>query len=121
MPNKLEIKLPSNRSFGIVFFLIFLIIALWPLKNGEELRLWSMFLSLIFFILGLLNSKFLTPLNKIWIKLGVFLGTLASPVMMGIVYFFIVTPISILMRSTGKDFLKMSKKKKTTVSLLLLN
>ena len=58
-----DIKISSNRSFGIVFFIVFLIIALWPIKNGMDLRLWSMIIAIIFLILGILNSKILTPLN----------------------------------------------------------
>ena len=82
-----EIKLGSNRSFGIVFFVVFLLISLYPLLNDEYIKIWSLVISLIFLILGLLNSKFLTPLNKIWFKFGLFLGKLISPLIMGIIFF----------------------------------
>ena len=74
-----KIKISSNRSFGLVFFVVFLIVALWPLKHEEDIRLWSLALSIIFFILGILNSKLLTPLNKLWFKFGIFLGSIVSP------------------------------------------
>ena len=110
MTSKSKIKIPSNRSFGLVFFVVFLIIALWPLKSGEEFRLWSLVLSIIFFILGVLNSKLLTPLNRLWIKFGFLLGNIISPIVMGIVYFIVVTPTGVFMRLLGKDLLKTSKK-----------
>ena len=111
MKSKSKITIPSNRSFGLVFFVVFLIVALWPLKSGEDFRLWSLTLSIIFLILGVLNSKFLTPLNKLWIKFGFFLGAIVSPIVMGIVYFLIVTPIGLFMRFLGKDLLKKNKVK----------
>ena len=111
MDSNSKIKISSNRSFGLVFFVVFLIIALWPLKSGEDFRLWSLTLSIIFLILGILNSKFLTPLNKLWIKFGFFLGAIVSPIVMGIVYFLVVTPTGLFMRLLGKDLLKKDKVK----------
>ena len=109
MTSNSEIKSSSNRNFGLVFFVVFLIVALWPLKNAEDIRLWSLVLSIIFFILGVLNSKLLTPLNKLWFKFGIFLGAIISPIIMGIVYFLVVTPTGVLMRLLGKDLLKTHK------------
>ena len=114
MTSKSKIKISSNRSFGLVFFVVFLAIALWPLKSGEEFRLWSLVLSIIFFILGVLNSKLLTPLNRLWFKLGMFLGSIVSPIVMGMVYFIVVTPTGVFMRLLGKDLLKTSKEKYTS-------
>ena len=105
--------IPSNRSFGLVFFIVFLIVALWPLKSGEDLRLWSLTLSIIFLILGIFNSKLLTPLNKLWIKFGIFLGLIVSPIVMGIVFFSVVTPIGFFMKIMGKDLLGLKSKKNT--------
>ena len=102
-----DIKISSNRSFGIVFFIVFLLIALYPLINQGEFRLWSLIISFIFFILGILNSKILTPLNKLWFKFGIFLGKIVSPIIMGIIFFFVVTPIGVLMRIFGKDILNL--------------
>ena len=104
-----KIKISSNRNFGLVFFVVFLIVALWPLKYEEDIRLWSLVLSIIFFILGIFNSKLLTPFNKLWFKFGIFLGIIVSPIVMGIVYFIIVTPIGVFMRLLGKDLLKTNK------------
>ena len=104
-----KIKISSNRSFGLVFFVVFLIVALWPLKSGEDIRIWSLALSIIFFSLGILNSKLLTPLNKLWFKFGILLGSIVSPIVMGIVFFLVVTPIGIIMRLLGKDLLKKNK------------
>ena len=102
-----EIKISSNRSFGIVFFVVFLIVALYPFLEGGELRAWSLIISLIFLILGLINSKILTPLNKFWFKFGIFLGKIISPVIMGIIFFLVVTPIGFIMRLMGKDVLSL--------------
>ena len=115
MRNNSKIKISSNRSFGIVFFFVFLIISLWPLTNENPLRVWSIFVAIIFLILGLMNSKLLTPLNKLWFKFGLFLGSIISPIVMGIVFFLVVTPTGFVMKIMGKDLLnkKYDKKKKT--------
>jgi hypothetical protein len=102
-----EIKIGSNRSFGIVFFVVFLLIALYPLSYQGDVRIWSSILSLLFLILGLINSKLLTPLNKIWFKFGIFLGKIISPLVMGMIFFIVVTPIGILMRILKKDLLNL--------------
>ncbi len=107
-------KLPSNRNFGVVFFIVFLIIALWPFLKGENLRLWAFTISLLFLILGLLNAKILTPLNKMWIKFGEILGNIISPLVMGIIFFGIVTPTGLLLKLIGKDVLKLKQNKKDT-------
>ena len=108
-----EIKLGSNRSFGIVFFIVFVIIATYPLLNQGEVRIWSLIISFLFLFLGLLNSKILTPLNKLWFRFGLFLGKIISPIIMGVIFFLVVTPIGLLMRFFGKDVLnlKLNKKK----------
>ena len=111
MTSNSKIKISSNRNFGLVFFVVFLIVALWPLKSEENIKLWSLALSIIFFILGILNSKLLTPLQRMWFKFGIFLGAIVSPIVMGMIYFLVVTPIGIFMRFLGKDLLKTSKVK----------
>ena len=107
-----EIKIGSNRSFGIVFFVVFLLIALYPLLKESDLRIWSLLISLIFLALGLLNSNLLTPLNKLWFKFGLFLGKIISPLIMGLIFFAVVTPIGILMRMLRKDLLNLKFNKK---------
>ena len=102
-----EIKLGSNRSFGIVFFIVFILIAFYPLINQGEVRIWSIVISLFFFILGIANSKILTPLNRIWFKFGLFLGKIISPIIMGIIFFLVVTPIGLIMRIFGKDVINL--------------
>ena len=102
-----EIKISSNRSFGLVFFVVFLFIALYPLINNGEVRLWSLITSIIFLILGLLNSKFLNPFNKLWFKFGIILGKIISPLIMGIIFFLVVTPTGLIMRLLRKDILSL--------------
>ena len=104
-----KIKIGSNRNFGIVFFIVFLIIAFWPLLNSNEINYWSLAISITFLILGLANSKILTPLNKIWFKFGILLGNVVGPIVMGIIFFLIVTPTSIIMKLLGKDLLNLKK------------
>ena len=102
-----DVKIGSNRSFGIVFFVVFLIIATYPLINGDGLRLWSLIISIVFLFLGLLNSKILNPLNKLWFKFGIFLGKIISPLVMGVIFFIVITPIGLLMRLLNKDLLNL--------------
>ena len=97
----------QNRSFGLLFFIVFLALALWPLTKKGEINLYLIFLAFIFLTLGLLNSKILSPLNKGWIKLGEILGRIIAPLVMAIVYFLILTPISLLVRLFGKDLIGM--------------
>ena len=106
-----EVKISSNRSFGIVFFVVFLLIAFYPLIYNGDIKIWSLILSLIFLILGLVDSKILTPLNKVWYHFGIFLGKIISPFIMGIIFFLVVTPIALLMRLLGKDVLNLKYNK----------
>ena len=101
------IKKPTNRNFGIVFFIVFFLIAFYPLTKNSNIVLWSLIVAFIFLILGILNSKLLTPLNKIWFKFGLILGKIISPFVMAIIFFFVVTPTGILMRLFRKDLLNL--------------
>ena len=112
--NYKDIKIGSNRSFGIVFFVVFLLIGLWPILKGNELRIWSIVISLIFLILGILNSKILTPFNKIWFRFGIFLGNFISPIIMGIVFFLVVTPTGLIMKLLRKDLINLRKNNSST-------
>ena len=98
-------KISSNRSFGILFSIVFAIIAFWPIISGNPLRLWFIPISVVFLVLGLLNSKFLNPLNIVWVKFGELLGRIIAPIAMSIIYFIFVTPIGLFMRLIGKDLL----------------
>ena len=95
----------NNKSFGILFFIVFLLIAIWPVLESESIRVWSLAISIIFLVLGIINSKILSPLKKGWIKLGEILGKVVAPVVMGFIYFVVITPIGVLMRLFGKDLL----------------
>ena len=102
-----DIKIGSNKSFGIVFFLVFFLISVYPLTNNQAIHYWSLIISLIFLILGLLNSVLLSPLNKLWFKFGLFLGKIISPLVMGLIFFFVVTPIGLIMKLIKKDLLNL--------------
>ena len=104
-------KNSSNKSFGILFFIIFLIIGLWPLYHSDPIRLWSIIVAVIFLILGLLNSRILLPFNKAWIKFGELLGKIIAPIVMFIVFFVILTPLSLVVRIFKKDILKLKYSK----------
>ena len=112
---KSKIKTSSNKNFGLVFFIVFLILGFWPIKNGGEIRIWLVVISLIFLVSGMMKSKLLTPLNQLWFKFGMILGAIAAPIVMGAVFFLVVTPIGIVMKLMGKDLInkKHDKKKET--------
>jgi hypothetical protein len=112
--NKSKIKIGTNKSFGIVFFLFFFIISIFPLFKDGNIRIWSLIIAIIFLFLGLMNSKILTPLNIIWFKFGILLGGFVSPIVMGLVFFVIVTPTSLIMRLLGKNLLNLKKNDKKT-------
>ena len=115
MSYKSKIKISSNRNFGLVFFFVFFAIGLWPLIGGGHARIWSIVIAVVFLFLALINSKLLTPLNRLWFKFGMLLGAIISPIVMGLVFFLVVTPISFFMRIIGKDLLsqKYDKNKKS--------
>ena len=110
--NRNKLKMSSNKSFGIVFFVCFLIISLFPLFKDGNIRIWAIVTAITFLILGLLNSPFLNPLNKIWFKFGILLGGIMSPIVMGLVFFIVVTPTSLIMRMLGKNLLGLKKDNK---------
>jgi len=107
-------KNKSNKSFGIIFFIVFLIIGFWPLINGEGVRIWSILVSLSFLILGFLNSKILSPLSYTWIKLGIIIGNFISPIVMAIIFYLLISPFGIVMRIFGKDLLMKKYSKKSS-------
>ena len=109
-----EPKISSNKSFGIVFFIVFFLIGIYPILNDDQVRIWSLIISVVFLILGLLNSRILSPLNKIWFKFGILLGKIISPLVMGLIFFIVVTPIGILMRLFNKDLLNLKFNKNKT-------
>jgi len=110
--NKHKMDIGSNKSFGLVFSAFFLIISLFPLFENGNIKIWAIILAIIFLILGLLNSSILSPLNKIWFKFGILLGSFVSPIIMGIVFFAIVTPTSLIMKMLGKNLLGLKRNNK---------
>ena len=104
-------KTSSNRSFGLVFFIVFLIVALFPLLNQTEIYLWSLVISLIFLFLGLLNSSILTPLNTLWLRFGLLLGKFISPLIMGIIYFVVVFPTFLFLKVYKRNYLNIKFEK----------
>ena len=96
----------NNKSFGILFFIVFLIMGLWPLINLNPIRIWSLIISLIFLMLAFFKPEFLKPLNGIWMKFGELLGRVIAPIVMFVIFFLVVTPLSFLVRLLGKDLLK---------------
>ena len=109
-----NIKIPSNRSFGFVFAIVFFLIAIYPLINSGEIKYWSIIISIIFLILGLINSRLLSPLNNLWFKFGIYLGKIISPIIMGIIFFLVVTPIGLIMKILKKDLLNLKYNSKKT-------
>ena len=106
-----NVKIGSNRSFGLVFFIVFLLIGLYPLTNGNEIILSFLVFSGFFLVLGLLNSRLLSPLNKLWFRFGILLGKIISPLIMAIIFFSVVTPIGLIMRLLNKDILNLKYNK----------
>ena len=109
-----NVKIPSNRSFGFVFATVFFLIAIYPLINSGEIKNWSIIISIIFLILGLINSRLLSPLNNLWFKFGIYLGKIISPIIMGIIFFLVVTPIGLIMKILKKDLLNLKYNSKKT-------
>ena len=102
----------SNRSFGLLFFIVFIVVGLWPVIKGETANIYLILISLFFLIFGLINSKILSPFNKAWIKFGEILGIIIAPIIMALVYFVILTPVSLVVRVIGKDLLGLKFKNK---------
>ena len=109
MKNLINIKRKDNITFGILFFILFLIIGLYPLKSGGLIRIWSVVLSLVFLITTIIRPNLFTFVNKLWIQFGILLGKIISPIVMGLVFFFVVTPIGILVRIFKKDVMGLKR------------
>ena len=104
-----NIKRKENVTFGILFFIFFLIIGLYPLKSSGVIRVWSVLLSLIFLIITIVRPNLFTFLNKLWIKFGILLGKIISPLVMGLVFFIVVTPVGMLVRILKKDIVGLKR------------
>ena len=113
MHKKPKIKISTDRSFGLLFFFIFITLSIWPLINNNEIRIWSLILALFFLTFSLLKPNLLRPLNLIWCRFGIFLGSIVAPIVMGAIFFLVVTPTGFLMKLIGRDLLKIKFNKKT--------
>ena len=100
-------KKSSSKSFGYLFFGLFLILSLWPVLNDNSINFLFLSISAVFFILTILKAKILDFLNNYWIKLGELLGRVVAPIIMFAVFFVIVTPLSLLTKLLKKDLLNM--------------
>ena len=109
MKNLINIKRKDNITFGILFFILFLIIGLYPLKSGGTTKIWSLVLSSAFLIITIIRPNLLTFINRLWIQFGILLGKIISPLVMGLVFFFVVTPIGILIRMLKKDVMGLKR------------
>jgi hypothetical protein len=109
MKNLITIKRKDNITFGILFFFLFLIIGLYPLKSNGTIRIWFVLFSLAFLVITIIRPNLFTFLNKLWIKFGILLGKIISPIVMGLVFFFVVTPIGILVRILKKDVMGLKR------------
>jgi hypothetical protein len=103
MENSINIKRKNNITFGVLFFIFFLIVGLYPLISNEPIRIWSIIVSLVFLTVTIIKPNLFTFLNKLWIKFGILLGKIISPIVMGLVFFFVVTPIGIFVKILKKD------------------
>ena len=109
MENSINIKRKNNITFGILFFIFFLIVGLYPLISNEPIRIWSIIVSLVFLIITIIKPNLFTFLNKLWIKFGILLGKIISPIVMGLVFFFVVTPIGIFVKILKKDVMSLKR------------
>ena len=108
-----SIEKGNDRNFGFVFSIFFLVIGLFPLLKGNDIYLWSLIISILFFSISLFRPQILKIPNKLWFKLGLMLGKIISPIVMGIIFFSTVTSIGLIMRLFKKDILKTKMDKKT--------
>jgi hypothetical protein len=111
MENSINVKRKNNITFGILFFIFFLIVGLYPLISNEPIRIWSIIVSLVFLIVTIIKPNLFTFLNKLWIKFGILLGKIISPIVMGLVFFFVVTPIGIFVKILKKDVMGLKRGK----------
>ena len=100
-----NLKQSSDRFFGLTFFVVFLIIALWPLKGQNSINLSALCIAMVFLAISFFSPTWLAPLNRQWLKFGELLHCIVSPFILGIMFFGIVTPVSVLLRLAGKDLL----------------
>jgi hypothetical protein len=101
-----DVRIASERSFGIVFCVVFLVIGLWPLVRSDGPRWWSLAVAAAFLAAAFLLPKALAPLNRSWARFGLLLHRITNPIVMGLVFFLAVTPTALMMKLLGKDPLR---------------
>ena len=102
-----EIRGSSDRSFGVVFAVVFALIGLLPLVSGGAVRMWSLAVGAAFLLVALAFPSVLAPLNRLWLRFGLLLHKIVSPLVLGIMFFLVITPMGVLMRAFGKDLLRL--------------
>jgi len=101
-----NISVSTEKSFGIVFSIVFLLVALYPLIDSEEIHLWAIIISTVFLFLAYVTPNILSIPNRLWFKFGILLGSIISPIVMALVYLITVLPTGLIMRLLGKDLLR---------------
>ena len=109
LTRKEHIEGSSDRGFGLVFTLVFAVIAAWPLIQGSPVRWWSAAAAALFAVISVLRPSLLSAPNKAWTRLGQLMGAVVSPIALGVVFFLVITPTSLLMRMAGKDPLRLKR------------
>jgi len=105
-----EVKVSSDQSFGIVFALVFLVVGVWVVSGGQS-KGWLFFVSAaLFLVIAIARPSILGPLNRTWAKFGLLLGQVFNPLLLGAVFFMVVTPIAVVLRLWGKDSLHLKFK-----------
>jgi predicted membrane metal-binding protein len=99
----------SSRGFGIVFAVVFGVVALWPLLAGAPPRLWASVVAGMFLALALIAPRLLSPLNRLWFRFGLALHRVVNPIIMAIIYLTTVVPVGLILRACGKDILRLKR------------
>ncbi|MGB8274464.1 MAG: SxtJ family membrane protein [Alphaproteobacteria bacterium] len=98
-------RLSSHRSFGLTISVALVVVGLWPLVHGGPVRIWALVLAAILAMAAWLRPESLAPFNRLWSRLGLFLGGVVTPVVMGLLFFTVMTPLAFILRALGKDTL----------------
>jgi hypothetical protein len=114
LQNHVKGNIGSEKSFGFVFTAVFALIALWPLTSGERPRIWAIVISCLFLVLAIIAPKVLVRLNKVWYKFGLLLGAIINPIVMSLIFFLVIIPIGLIMKSSGNDILRQKLDKSMT-------
>ena len=109
-----EVELPSNKKFGFFFTLVFSIATGYFYTSSNSI--WTYVFTVaavVFFLVTVVKADLLLPLNKLWMRFGLLLGMIVSPIVLGVIFFFLFTPIAFIMRLIGRDELRLKFKNKT--------